>query len=343
MSIASAKKFASLDDLCEIFRDYMECGANILIAPTHSASSKEEKNKIIEKTFEAAEDKVFVSGEVRLTDFESDDLITYKKAVQNEVEHLNSKGVSMIFLNGAKTLKEAKLAYFSAKEICELPVCLGLCFNENRTLYDGTAPLCALITLQALGVDSIGCVYDTDIDVAMEVFTTMSDFTTVPLFAYLDAEFLSPELFADYLPNFVNYKCAMIGLCDKATLKHYIEMSKVLWQFKPYMPDFEEINAVCSKKDIVFMDFKGNIIGDNKNILEIKIEDEKTDADKLLKIVNSENSGAICFDVKDMDILEKLLTEYEGRPLVKSDEYGEIMAKEKGALVLTPQSTDNEE
>ena len=40
-----------------------------------------------------------------------------------------------------------------------------------------------------------------------------------------------------------------------------------------------------------------------------------TDIYKLLSIVNSENSGAICFNVKDQDILDVLLSEYEGRPL----------------------------
>ncbi|MBR5507462.1 MAG: hypothetical protein IKV88_05390, partial [Clostridia bacterium] len=259
-----------------------------------------------------------------------------------EAKYLEKNGVSMIFINGAKTLKEAKTAFWGAKETTELPLLIGLYFEENGNLSCGTTPLCALITLQSMGADAIGSVFETDIDTAMDNFTVMSDFTTVPLFAYLDAEFLTPELFADYLPNLVNYKCAVIGLSKKATLKHYIEMSKVLWQFKPYMPDFEEINAICSKKDIVFMDFKGNIVGENKNILEIKIEDEKTDVDKLLSIVNSENSGAICFDVKDLDVLEKLLEGYEGRPLVKSDEYGEIAAKEKGALVLTPESPTEE-
>jgi len=329
MSVASLNEYDASSDITEIFEEYMECGANILIAPTHLAKTKSEKNEIIKKTLSASSDKVFTAGEIRLSD-----LPDLKKHVKSEAEYLDKSGVSMIFLNGAKTLKEAKLAFQSAKEITELPLLVGLTFEESGNLSCGTTPLCALITLQAMGVDAIGCVFETDIDTAMDNFTVMSDFTTVPLFAYLDAEFLTPELFADYLPNFVNYKCAMIGLSEKATLKHYIEMSKVLWQFKPYMPDFEEINAICSKKDIVFMDFSGNIVGENKNILEIKIEDEKTDVDKLLSIVNSENSGAICFDVKDIDILEKLLSEYEGRPLVKSDEYGEITAKEKGALVL---------
>lgn len=341
MSIGSISEFDTADDIADIFADYMECGVNILIAPTHLASTEKEKGEIIAKTLEAADDKVFAAGEVRIQVYQGD-YEGYRNDIKKEVKYLASKGVSMIFANGAKTLSEAKYALSAAKEVCELPVCIGLSFCENGNLQDGTSPLCALITLQAMGADSVGCVFDTDIDIAMEIFTVMCDFTTVPLFAYLDAEFLTPELFADYIPNFVNYKCAMLGLSKKATLKHYIEMSKVLWQFKPYMPDFEEINAVCSKKDIVFMDFKGNIIGDNKNLLEIKIEDEKTDIDKLLSIVNSENSGAICFDVKDPDILDRLLSEYVGRPAVKSDEYGEIAAREKGALVLNFEAQNKE-
>jgi len=342
MSIASLTEFEKPDDILELFEDYMECGANILIAPTHLANNSDEKNMIIENTIKAADDKVFAAGELRLSSFRGN-FDEYFKSVKDETSYLDKSGVSMIFLNGAKTLAEAKYALLAAKETTELPINVGLCFDDSGNLSDGTSPLSALITLQAIGADSIGCVFDTDIDIAMETYSAMCDFTTVPLFVWLNAEFMTGELFSDYIPNFVNYKCAMIGLSDKATLKHYIEMSKVLWQFKPYIPDFEEINAICSRKEIVFMDFRGNIIGDNKNILEIKIEDENTDVDKLLSIVNSQNSGAICFSVKDPDILDRLLYEYVGRPLVKSDEYGEISAKEKGALVINFDSLNQEE
>lgn len=342
MSIATVSDFEKISDIPELFTDFMECGANILIAPTSLAKNQAEKSEIIEMTLKAADDKVFAAGEMVIPSF-SGDYDEYTKAVKEEIRFLDKSGVAMIFLNGAKTLAEAKYTLSAAKEVTELPLCVGLCFNDSGELFDGTSPVSALVTLQAMGADSIGCVFDTDIDVAMEVFTVMCDFTTVPLYVWLDAEFLTPELFSDYIPNFVNYKCAMIGLFKNAALKHYIEMSKVLWQFKPYMPDFEEINAVCSRKEIVFMDFKGNVIGDNKNILEIKIEDENTDIDKLLSIVNSENSGAICFSVKDPDILDKLLSLYVGRPLVKSDEYGEITAKEKGALVFNFASINEEE
>lgn len=333
MSLASVSELECISDLPEIFESYMECGANILIAPTHLASGDTEKAQIIEMTLKAADDKVFAAGEMRLSPF-CGDYSAYKKEVVEEISFLDKSGVSMIFLNGAKSLSEAKYALVAAKEATNLPICVGLSFCEDGLLSDGTTALCALVTLQALGADSVGCVFDTDIDVAMEIFTVLCDFTTVPLFVYLDASFLSPELFADYLPNLISYKCAMAGISKNADLKHYIEMSKCLWQFKPYMPDFEEVHAVCSRKEIVFMDFKGNIIGDNKNILEIKIEDENTDVDKLLSIVNSENSGAVCFSVKDPDILDRLLCEYVGRPAVRSDEYGEIAAKEKGALIF---------
>lgn len=343
MTIASLESENDLHKLEEHFEDHMECGANILIAPTHLADSKNEKEELIKRTQSIADDKVFVAGEVRLCDFPyDDDFEDYRNTISSEVEFLKNAGVSMIFLNGADMLIKAKCAVLAAFEATELPVCVGFTFTDDGLLSDGTNPLCALITVQAMGVAAIGCVFETDIDVAMEIFGTMGDFTTVPLYVYSDAEFLTPEIFADYIPNLVNYKCAMLGISKKSTLSHYIEMSKTLWQFKPLMPDFEEINAVCSKKDIVFMDFKGNIVGENKNILEIKIEDEHTDIYKLLDIVNSENSGAVCFCVKDMDILDTLLCEYHGRPLIKSDEYGEIAAKEKGAMVLTPIPDDAE-
>lgn len=337
MTIASAESRDELHNLEEYFEDRMECGANILIAPTYLGASDSEKEELIKRTQSVADDKVFVAGEVRLSDFPyDDDFEDYRNTISKEVEFLNNAGVSMIFLNGADTLIKAKCAALSAFEVTELPICIGFTFTDDGFLSDATSPLCALITLQAMGVDAIGCTFETDIDTAMEIFGTISNFTTVPLYAYLDAYSLTPEIFADYIPNLVNYKCAMIGISKKSTLPHYIEMSKTLWQFKPLMPDFEEINAVCSKKDIVFMDFKGNIVGDNKNILEIKIEDEHTDIYRLLDIVNSQDSGAVCFNVKDMDILDTLLCEYHGRPMIKSDEYGEIAAKEKGAMVLTP-------
>ena len=54
----------------------------------------------------------------------------------------------------------------------------------------------------------------------------------------------------------------------------------------------------------------------------------------LIKKIQSAGTPPICFKSKELGVLERAMKIFPGRVAVKSDEYGEIAAKEYGALII---------
>ena len=55
---------------------------------------------------------------------------------------------------------------------------------------------------------------------------------------------------------------------------------------------------------------------------------------KMILKIKSADFPPICFKSKELGVLERAIKVYPGRVAVKSDEYGEIAAKEYGAIIL---------
>ena len=102
------------------------------------------------------------------------------------------------------------------------------------------------------------------------------------------------------------------------------------------MPDFPMINAVCGKNSILFMDFESNVISKNKELIEIDLGNISKDeeVDEMILKIQSAGTPPVCFKSKELGVLERAMKVFPGRVAVKSDEYGEIAAKEYGAITI---------
>lgn len=335
--------FDSEKDIYQSFCDFIEAGANCLIAPTYLYDTKKEKMDAISKTINAAQEKVFVCGAVtepKEKTFASGGACTYDefyKKIKDEVSFLYENApVSMLFLFGFETLAEAKYAVFAAKEVCDLPICVLLDFKDRMHLSDGFDITTSVITLQSLGISALGVSAD-DCDIALDILLDMKEFSSVPLFVVPGAsEYITPQEYAEYAHDFVNNKCVMF-LAGKGTDARFTaHIAKELWQLEPFMPDFPTVNAVCGKNEAYFMDFSGDVIGKNKTLFEIDMESmtKPEDADEIIKTLLKNGLPPVCFKTKDIEVLERAIKLYPARPAVRSDEYGEITAKEYGAVIL---------
>ena len=174
----------------------------------------------------------------------------------------------------------------------------------------------------------------TNADDTLEVLSQMKEFAAVPLFALPTvSEFMTPEDFADYIPEYVGNKCTITGTANGGPA-YTAAVSKALWQIEPFKPDFHSVSAITGLSGVLFYDFKNQAISENKQMIEISIENEK-EVEKIIKKLIEAKSPPVCFKSKDLDALELAVKLYPGRPAVRSDEYGEIAAKEYGALVLS--------
>ncbi len=315
-----------------ILEEYVQAGANLLLAPAFGRFNEEDE-AVLETFFGAAEDCAFVAGQIEAPDMEfADDeaFDAYYESVVRQAAYLDKMEVSMIFLTNVRDAVSAKCAWYAIREATSLPVCVGICVGEDDDSIRRAVSL--LITLQALDVCAVGCT-GMYIDDALSVLSELQAFATVPLFAMSNpGAFLTPEEYSDYLPSFVHQKSAMLGLTSGSPA-FVAAASKGVWQYSPLRPDFPTINAVCSANEIMFLDFSGKIVGKNKQLLEIKTEKED-ELKQAMALFNQPGTTPVCFNIKDIDLLEYAILHYNGRPAVKSDEYGEITAKELGAMVL---------
>lgn len=328
-----------LDELEDIFSGHVECGSNVLIAPTYLSDGYEGKEALLARTQQIAAEQAFVAGGILPVpggiDLMGGDLSydEYYDEVLEEAMFLSQSGVSLLFLLGFETLLEAKCAVLAAREACDLPICIGLKFDAFTKLKDNTDPVNAVITLQCLGISAAGCAFSS-VDAAADSVAVMKDFASVPLFVLPDVDnAVEPQDLSLYAGSFVSHKCVAVGAAHGSNSAYTGALSKELWQLHPFMPDFPQVNAVTAITQIFFMDFHNKVIGENKNLLEISIESEEEVRPVIEKLIAS-NAPPVCFRITDMDALEFALKLYPGRPAVKSDQYGEITAREFGAFVI---------
>ncbi len=330
-------------DIYDVFSQQAEAGANILVAPTYLFNGEKEKEKAFKETVSASKDKIFVAGAVyanpEKTVFSGGKLSydTYYNIIKEEVKFIHqTQPVSLIFLLGFDSLAEAKYAVYATKEVCDLPICLCLDFKDKNTLSDGYDIPASVITLQSLGISALG-IQGNDPDCVYDVLISAKEFTSVPLFAIPDANnYIAPFEFAEYAHDYVNNKCVMFAGGKNTDARFTAEIAKELWQLEPFMPDFPTVNAICGKNNIFFMDFQNNVIGKNKEFIEISLDGITNDIQIDNMILKIKNAGypPVCFKSKELGILERAIKVYPGRVAIKSDEYGELAAKEYGAIIL---------
>ena len=320
----------------EFYEEEMDRGANVLFAPdlrTCGISAA-----VLEKVVAAAGEKAFSACCIPPVE---DGLSLYGgscaydeyyRRIYKQAQTAYQAGVSFLILGGFSNLTEAKCAVFAAREACPLPLCVGLEFDDDILLENGIDPVKAVITLQSLGVCAVGAM-GRNADDTLEALAQMREFASVPLFALPSvSEFMTPEDLADYMPEFAGNLCALAGT-ENGSAAYTAALSKALWQLETFHPDFHEVHGITGLSGIIFYDFKNKMIGENKRLLEISLE-RAEDAEPVVRRLILSQSPPVCFKSKDLDALELVLKLYPGRAAVKSDEYGEIAAKEYGAFVL---------
>lgn len=328
----------------ELLMDYVQAGADVLLAPACLYMNEEEADALAVLQ-EAADDQAFVAGHLSAPEEALEEnggslsYDTYYNSVLKRTEWLDDMGVSMIFLTGFSDVITAKCAVYAIREAAfDMPICIGMKLSEDNESIKRA--LSMLISLQPLGICAAGCT-DMDIEDALHILSELQAFTTVPLFSLCHpGHFLEPETYGEYIPSLIRQKCAILGMQASAPAFAAAAV-KESWQFDPLRPDFPVLNAACSQNEVLFLDFSGKIVGHNKQLLEIKTEKEE-ELKQALTLFNRPGAAPVCFNIRDIDLLEYAIRHYNGRPAVRSDEYGEITAKELGAFVLSDEQPTNQ-
>ncbi|WP_105618269.1 homocysteine S-methyltransferase family protein [Vallitalea okinawensis] len=157
-------------------------------------------------------------------------------AYKAQVRGLLDGGVDLFVIETMMDLQEARAAVLAVKESCDLPIMVSMTFEENGRTLTGTDPVSAVITLQSMGVDVVGCNCSTGPDAMLAIINEMKPYAKVPLLVKPNAGLpqlidgntvfsMKEEEFADYTRGLVEAGATYVGGCC-GTNPSYIKMLK---------------------------------------------------------------------------------------------------------------------
>lgn len=271
------------DKIKQIQKAYIDAGSDIIYTCTFGGNQiKLEEFGLGDRTFEinrrlaqlskeAADGKCLVAGDIASTgrfikplgDMPFEVCVNVYK---EQVKGLLAGGVDLFVIETMLDIQEARAALLAVKECCNLPVCVSMSFDESMRTLTGTDPVTALITLQSLGADAVGCNCSTGPEHMLEIIAQMKPYSRVPLMAKPNAGLpklvngvtvfdMGTEEFSLYTESFIKAGVSMLGGCC-GTSPHYIrELKPRSRNLSPQPLDFKQYSAVTSSSKTVFLGF----------------------------------------------------------------------------------------
>lgn len=309
---------------------YREAGSNILYTFTLGANPiKLKEYGLSNQTFElnrklalaareAAGDGVWVAGDISscgslLAPFGD---IEFEEAVEGfklQVEGLLAGGVDLFVIETMMDIQEARAALLAVKELCDLPVMVTMTYEGERTLM-GSDPVSALVTLQSLGADAVGCNCSGGPAEMVDLIARMKPYAKVPLIAKPNAGKprlekgrtlfdMDAETFASYTSALVEAGVNGLGGCC-GTTPEYIE--KIVAEAKALQPvkvKPKNYSLVCSNRQTVAIhpELPFTIIGERLNPTGKKVLKEallKGDMETVAELAREQvEAGAALLDI----------------------------------------------
>lgn len=228
------------DALMKIQREYIESGSDILYTCTLGGNGLKLKDCGIDNVVQinreaarlskkAAAGKALVAGDIAPTgqlmepfgDYTFEEIVNVYK---EQVEGLLEGGVDLFAIETMMDIQEARAALLAVKESCDLPVMVTMTFEKGGHTINGTDPLTALVTLQSLGADAVGCNCSTGPKEIVEIIRDLKPYARVPLVAKPNAGLprlvngktvfdMNADEFASYANSFAEAGVNLFGGC----------------------------------------------------------------------------------------------------------------------------------
>lgn len=232
---------------------------------------------------EAVGDRGFVAGDLAPTGnfIEPFGDMSFETAVdiyKEQVSGLLAGGVDLFVIETMMDIQEARAALIAVKESCDLPVLVSMTFDESGKTLTGTDPVTALITLQSLGADVVGCNCSTGPADMIRIISAMKPYAKVPLMAkpnaglpkLIDGETvfdMGPVDFGLYASSFASVGINIIGGCCGTSPEYIEQVKKNIIGITPKQPVLKSVSAITSTRKTVLLgaDKKFRVIGERIN------------------------------------------------------------------------------
>ena len=173
-------------------------------------------------------------------------------------------GVDGFVIETMLDIQEARAALIAVREICDLPVMVSMTYEKDGRTLNGTDPVSALITLQSLGADAVGCNCSTGPADMMNVIREMKEYSRIPLLAKPNAGMprlingvtsfdMGPDEFASYIGDFIAAGANLFGGCCGTTPDHIAAAAVKAKGKKTLTHAANNVSAVSSARKSVFM------------------------------------------------------------------------------------------
>ncbi len=237
------------DVIQALHREYIEAGSDIVLACTFGANRVKLRDHGLQDrvldmnvALVRASRKVVPEGRMLFGDMSPTGMLIepfgpfpFDEAVdvyREQATALLEGGVDGFMIETMMDIQEARAALVAVRELApEVPVIAGLTYEKSGKTIGGTTPEIALVTLQALGADAVGCNCSTGPEEMLVLLEKMLPYARVPVFIKPNAGMpclrdgrnhydLSPRDFAEAVLRGVGMGARIVGGCCGTTPDH---------------------------------------------------------------------------------------------------------------------------
>ena len=278
------------EELIRIHREYLEAGADIVLANTFGANRFKYDNldEIIAAGIANAKTAVRESGKnayVALDMGPTGKLLKpmgtldFEEAVSvyAEVVRAGEKaGADLILIETMSDTYELKAAVLAAKENSSLPVMATVVFDEGHKLLTGASPENVVALLEGLRVDALGINCGLGPKQMKPIFERLARFASVPLIIMPNAGLprvengrtvydVDPAEFAEDMAEIISMGAWFAGGCCGTTPAHIRALTEKCRDFAPKALTKKDDTIVTSYSKAVLLGGKPAIIGERIN------------------------------------------------------------------------------
>lgn len=278
------------EELLAIHKEYLEAGADIILANTFGANRFKYDNteEIVEAAVRNAKRAVAESGRKAYVALDLGPTgkllkpmgtLDFEEAVSVYAQVVRAgaaAGADLILIETMSDTYELKAAVLAAKENSTLPVVATVVFDESHKLLTGATPEVVVALLEGLRVDAIGMNCGLGPKQMKPIFEKLAGYASVPLVITPNAGLprtengktvydVTPEEFAEDVEEIIRMGAWMAGGCCGTTPAHIRALTDRCGNIVPQPLVQKEDTIVTSYSKAVFLGERPVIIGERIN------------------------------------------------------------------------------
>lgn len=267
--------------IAAVHKSYADAGADIVYSCTFGANKFKLKQYDIDDVYgvnkrlaeiarEAVGKGTLVAGDIGpsghfVKPFGEIDFEEAVEVYKEQAKGLLDGGVDLFVIETQMDIQETRAALLAVKELCDAFVMVTMTYEADGRTLNGTDPKSALITLQSLGADAIGCNCSAGPEGMLKFIAAMKPYATVPLLAKPNAGMpklvngetvfdMDAQTFASFGEEFATIGINIMGGCCGTTPLHIKELANCIKKEKPVPANRSSIAAVSSARSTVLLD-----------------------------------------------------------------------------------------